>query len=225
MESCARVVGHKVRLNLKPKGEQTAGSEVFGLQKGVWTFPTDEAVDLAAMPFSIDTKLFDVQWTPTDLLVDPKADGVAEGDPLLFAGLFVQYMGLTRMQPIVRSGSLAMIPEDLLSTTLKKPGRIYFAELHAFGGNSGSPVFVDVGGMRKGRLGYEYKLLGVVSGEVFETADFHLQVLTTYTGGVSANSGISIVVPASELKNFIEKSPELQKIRDATVEQASSAVK
>jgi hypothetical protein len=133
-------------------------------------------------------------------------------------------MGKTKMQPIVRSGSIAMLPDETIETTLKKPGHVYLAEVHSFGGNSGSPVFVDTGGLRKSQLGFSFKLLGVVAGEVFEAADFHLQVSTTYDGKVQANSGISMLVPGSEVKALLE-SPQLQKQRDDAVALAKKTLK
>ena len=111
-----------------------------------------------------------------------------------------------------------MMPDELLDTTLHKPGRLYLADVHVFGGNSGAPMFVNLGGLRNGRLavGSSYLLLGVVSGYFSETADFKLQVATTLTGTTAANSGISIVVPADELKALLD-SPEVREQRDAFV--------
>ena len=212
------VVGWYVRLNLKARANDQRGSRLvpLGDVKNLWFLPTDDSVDLAALPLVPDEKLYDFVAVPFAMLSDQKSDALTEGDAVLFTGLFIQYMGQTRMQPIVRSGSLAMLPYEALSTTLKKSGHVYLAEVHAFGGNSGSPMFVDVGGLRRGKLGYEFKLLGVVSGEVFETADFQLQVATTYKGDVSANSGISIVVPAGEIKALLESS-DAQKKRDEAI--------
>jgi len=212
------VVGSYVRLNLRAHANDQPGSRLvpLGDLKNLWSFPTDDSVDLAALLIALDEKLYDFMTVPFAMLSDQKSDALTEGDAVLFTGLFIQYMGQTRMQPIVRSGSLAMLPDETLLTTLKKPGHVYLAEVHAFGGNSGSPMFVDVAGLRRGKLNYEFKLLGVVSGEVYETADFQLQVATTYKGDVSANSGISTVVPAGEIKALLESS-DVQKKRDEAI--------
>jgi hypothetical protein len=108
-----------------------------------------------------------------------------------------------------------MIPEGPMETTLHKSGRIYLAEAHAFHGNSGSPVFVDINRFTNA-ISFSYKFLGVISGEVPETADFSLQVTTTYSANVSANSDISTVVPADEVKSILDSSA-LQGERDAFV--------
>ena len=75
-----------------------------------------------------------------------KADGISEGDPVIFTGLFVQMPGLLKLEPIVRQGSIAMMPDEPIGTTLNKPGSLYLADIHVFGGNSGSPMFVNLGG-------------------------------------------------------------------------------
>jgi hypothetical protein len=109
-----------------------------------------------------------------------------------------------------------------METTLHKPGRVYLTEDHAFAGNSGSPVFIDTG-KYAGVIGSpSYKLLGVISGEVLETSDLTLHVTTTYTASVGANSDVSIVVPASEIRSILYSS-SLQAERDAYLAQLPKA--
>jgi hypothetical protein len=62
--------------------------------------------------------------------------------------------------------------------------------------------------------GFPYRLLGVVSGYFTETQDFYLQVATTLSGIIGANSGISMVVPADELKTLLDLR-EFRERRDA----------
>lgn len=142
---------------------------------------------------------------------------IAEGDPVLFAGFFYQYPGQKKIEPIVRQGIIAMMPDEELTTTLGRLGQVYLADVHVFGGNSGSPVLVNLSGMRNGGFlvgGFPYRLLGIVSGYYYETEDFHLETATTLSGTTNANSGISIVVPAEQLKQLLE-SPELRRQRDS----------
>jgi hypothetical protein len=216
------VANYSVRLNLKAKDSdqnQVSKIEPLGREPN-WFFPADPSVDLAVCPFNIDQNVYDFQTIPANLITTSemiRSIPVTEGDEVMFAGLFVQYTGKTRMEPIVRQGSLAMLPSGTIQTTLNKLGKVYLAEVHVFGGNSGSPMFVNVGGIRGNRLGgAEYKLLGVVSGEFYESSNFELQPAATYKGAVLANSGISMVVPGEELKKLIE-SPPLQQLRDQVV--------
>jgi hypothetical protein len=183
-----------------------------------WSFPEDPASDLATAPFAAQPSEWDIAQIPLAVFVSPdmvNKGEVVEGDPVLFAGLFVQYAGSSRLEPIVRSGSIAMLPEDMIGTTLHKPGHIYLADTHVFNGNSGSPMFVDVDKF-KATIGYDYRLLGVVAGEVYETDDFQLKVSSTFEGTVKANSGISMIVPADDLKQLLLSSA-LQEQRDAVV--------
>ena len=97
-------------------------------------------------------------------------------------------------------------------TTLRKLGPAYFAEAHAFGGNSGSPMFVDMNRFKAGS-GFNYKFLGVVSGEMHESNDFTIQTSSSFTGTVAENSGVSMIVPAQEVKALLML-PSFQKERD-----------
>jgi len=191
---------------------------------GTWEFPQDDAVDLAATNFLGDEKDWDFQVLDDSMFVTGAMldhEDVAEGDPVLFAGLFVQYVGGSKLEPIVRSGIVAMLPRDLIDTTLKKPGHVVLAELHSFGGNSGSPVFAQVP-VSRGSLAFNYKFLGVVAGEVYETNELTLQITTSYKGDIKANSNISMLVPAYELKALLAK-PGFAQQRDAATETSLKA--
>jgi hypothetical protein len=186
----------------------------------LWAFPDDDAVDLAATMFAVSPTDFDLKVIPLSQFVTPEMTQngqVVEGQAVIFTGLFIQYSGTTKLEPVVRSGTIAMLPSDLVPTTLRKPGHIYLAEAHAFGGNSGSPMFVDVNRFN-GVLGIDYRFFGVVTGEVFESAEMTLKVTTSFSGTVSANSNVSVIVPAFEVKKLLLSKP-LQQARDAMVAQ------
>jgi len=182
-----------------------------------WHFSTDDSVDLAVLPFSAPPEVYDYQRIPvgvftTQEMVEKKL--VVEGDPVLFSGLFIQtFQKVHSLEPIVRSGTVALVPNGVMETTLHKLGRVYLAEAHAFNGNSGSPVFVDTNKFAN-IIGTSYKLLGVISGEVPESSDFILRVTTSYTANVLANSDVSVVVPANEIRSILYD-PTLQAERDA----------
>jgi hypothetical protein len=212
------VVNYSVLLNRRVDSTQNeAHAELVSLLGVTWHFSTDESVDLAVIPFSASPGIYDYERIPvgefvTQEMVEKKT--VVEGDPVLFSGLFVQsFQEMHSLEPIVRSGSLAMIPNGVMETTLHKPGRVYLAEAHSFGGNSGSPVFVDTSKFVN-PFGYSYKLLGVISGEVLEGSDLVLHVTTSYNAKIAANSDVSVVVPADEIKKIIDD-PALKAMRDA----------
>jgi len=190
-----------------------------------WVYPDDESVDLAVMQIGAPQSVYDYVVIPnTQFVTDDDIDKklVVEGDPVMFSGLFVQLNALQdshTLEPIVRSGSLAMIPDGTIKTTMNnRQGHLYLAEAHAFGGNSGSPMFVDTSKFA-GVIGISYKFLGVLSGEVFENSDMTLSVTTTLSGQVAANSDVSLVVPAKELMKVLDQ-PALKKLRDTQTQPA-----
>jgi len=186
-----------------------------------WFFPSDEAVDLAILPVAPDQKSFDYLAIPSTMIVTAeqlKTGEIGVNDPVSFAGYFASFPGSIRMEPIVREGVIAMLPEEKLDTTLHKQGRLFLADIHAFHGNSGSPVFVNLGGMHHGvlTLGERYFLLGIISGYYPESAGFSVPAATVLTGEVHDNSGIATVVPGEELTNLLN-SHEVQSDRDRQV--------
>lgn len=186
-----------------------------------WYFPSDDAVDLAVRPFVADSSIYDYQQFPLSMLAtrdEVSKNNIGEGDRVMFTGLFYQFPGLARFEPIVREGVLAMLPDEMLETTLNKRGNLYLADVHVFGGNSGSPMLIDLAGNRNGALiiGSRYELLGVVSGFYHEDADLTLTIADTYKTTVEQNSGIAMVVPADALKALLD-SPSLQAVRDEEI--------
>ncbi len=223
-----RVLNYSVVLNRKGASPDAAPhAEPIRLGRGVnWRFSDDDSVDLAVALFLPSPQDYDFSRIPASFFTTEemaKKKLVVEGDPVLFFGLFIQsFREVHSLEPIVRSGILAMVPNGVMETTLHKPGRVYLTEAHAFAGNSGSPVFVDINKFANAVGGPSYALLGVISGEVLETSDLTLRVATTYTAKVGANSDVSIVVPMSEIKNILD-SPALQAERDALAAQLPRA--
>jgi hypothetical protein len=186
-----------------------------------WAFPTDPSVDIAIAPIGVDQSKLDVIFLPSTLLLsnaDVVQNKVEEGDSVLFTGLFIQMVGQTHSEPIVREGKIAMMPKEQIQTTLHALGDIYLVDCHVFGGNSGAPMFIDLAGQRQDGLilGFNYKLLGVVSGYVKETANFELQTVAAYAGTVDANSGVAIVVPAQKILDLLD-APALKALRDHAI--------
>jgi hypothetical protein len=179
-----------------------------------WVLPKDDSVDLAVIPIfpppSADALAIPLSLFATKDVMNEKK--VAEGARIVFTGFFYQFPGERRIQPIVREGILAMVPDEPLKTTTGLPGTVYLGDVHIFHGNSGSPVFVDT---QTGALGYDFRLLGVVSGNFSEDQEFNLEVDTTIRGTEHANSGIAVIVPADEVKSLIEDDPTLKASREA----------
>lgn len=221
------VVSTTVRLNTEDGGSLTLPlGGLDGTGKPSWYFPTDDSVDLAVTP----VKLPDSP-KPEIMLIGPESMAtrdslrqhrVGEGSTVVITGTFVQFPGERKYQPILRQGILSMIPDEPMKTTTGKAGTVYLADVHVFGGNSGSPVFAkpqdDLTHMG------ENWLIGVVSGYYFEKADSKMEIAITVNGETSANSGVAMIVPIDEVKKLIEDNATLKGFRDAYLSTLKSAV-
>jgi hypothetical protein len=175
-----QVLQTRITINRKPDATHSTPyaetSVLPGAAQG-WNLSADDSVDLAVIPLGVPIETYDYIVITTNLFVaDEEISNkkAVEGDPVIFSGLFIQSFAQThRLEPIVRSGTLAMIPEGQVETTMnRKLGRLLFAEVHSFGGNSGAPVFIDTNKFSGVISSPSYRLLGVISGEVPESADF-----------------------------------------------------
>jgi hypothetical protein len=202
------VLTESIRVNLK-----SGSSKSYSLDTGAWTFPTDDSVDLAVMPLTFpkddDLDMYSLDFSDPGTKDYLHSHRIAEGSPVLISGFFVQYPGVQKFQSIVRQGIVSMMPDEPIKTTMGKLGTLYLADVHIFLGNSGSPVMVAEDAIGVGG----YHLLGVVSGYVYEDANFKVEIATTTTGKVSTNSGIAIIVPVDFLKALLD-SPKLKDARE-----------
>jgi hypothetical protein len=147
-------------------------------------------------------------------------DGIGIGDELQIIGLFVQHRGINRNVPIVRTGTIAAMPDpDELVDTGLGPMEAYLAEVRSLGGLSGSPVFVVVPpGRIKRSAPYTHfatHLLGVIHGH------WDVDVSETdYAAGTEKekiNQGIAVVVPSAKILELIN-APKEQARRKASWE-------
>jgi hypothetical protein len=188
-----------------------------------WYFPTDDAIDLAVIPFAFDLK-YDISRLSTALFLT--ADlwgkyGIVPGDKVMTCGYFMHYAGTHQFQPIVREGSLAMVPDDVINVPIGGKARVYLADLHIIPGNSGSPLFLapasTLGGfVTDSQGGIPYGLIGIVSGYMWEDSSLTLHPATDFEATIHANSGIAVIVPVDQLKELLD-SPEIQHQRDVSL--------
>jgi hypothetical protein len=128
------------------------------------------------------------------------------GAELFFVGLFIPIEGHQRIQPITRYGRISLIPEDPVYWNEEEGYiRVMLAEMMVFPGNSGAPVFVDLG--HTNSKGERYpRLFGVVKGTFTQE---HAGVVgdkgDEYEFRVKNTAGIAGVVPALFLDRFIRQ--------------------
>jgi hypothetical protein len=209
------VVSIAVRMNTLDHGAVILPLSNAGNAK--WIFPEDDSIDLAVTTVKPSWELkpdFRVlQFDNFALRESLRQHRIGEGSTVVVTGYFLQFPGQRKFQPILRQGTLSMIPDEPMKTTTGRLGSVYLADIHIFGGNSGSPVlampqddFVHAG---------ERWFIGVVSGYYFEKANSSMEIATTVKGETAANSGVAMIVPADEVKKLIEDNPILKGYRDA----------
>jgi len=190
-----------------------------------WYFPEVKSVDLAILPGCPDEKLFEYRGVPTTWFVTKEIlsqNDVTENDEIMFPTLFSQYSTDERNYPIIRHGRVSLITDRLIPVGKKKPGvrrSLFLLEATAFPGNSGSPVFLRLGGARdtKGggilQVGLRYFLLGVLEATFPENTEITVGGTITQ---VPLNSGIAGVIPAWQLIDILEQK-ELKDMREQVV--------
>jgi len=157
-------------------------------------------------------------------------DTIGVGDDVFFAGLFSQFYGRRRSQPIVRFGQIALMPDEQISVCMD-PGDstnrtlidAYLVEARSWGGQSGSPAFqfATFGKNNPNYLNqkapwqrsHDVRVLGLVHGHY----DIP-QAIESYDEKVDINAGIAIVVPAQaiiDLLDLEELVDEREQIRKA----------
>jgi hypothetical protein len=193
----------KLRVNLNDgKGSDFITSIPVSDASGnlVWFHDTNDAVDVAATPLLPDQKTVDFKAIPLTLFVDDAtitSQKVAEGDALYFIGLMTQYYGTNRNYPVVRRGTLALMTDEQIETPTGNQNA-FIAELASWPGNSGSPVFLSLSGLRQGNLvmGTNLKFLGILSGSFLNRFKGTMLEATVIEGN-ELNTGISFIVPAA----------------------------
>jgi tetratricopeptide (TPR) repeat protein len=134
---------------------------------------------------------------------------VNENDEILFTGLFDWNPGAKKNYPIVRHGKLASLFEERIPLDRSNPSKtveVHLADVMSFGGNSGSPVFLRLGGLREATNAltpYSYYLLGVMKGFFPEGLNFSIEV-AEMKGSVAQNSGIAAIIPADKILNLLD---------------------
>ena len=190
-----------------------------------WIHPEAPRVDIAVAPWSppkeILFKNIPLSMFVTDDIIEEKKIWV--GDEVLISGLFAHHSGNQRNFPIVRTGNVAMLPDEPVPTSVG-PMEAYLIEARSIGGLSGSPVFVrqpaQVG------LGKTF-FLGLIHGH-WDIPPVNRNDLTTIdtTGTGAVNMGIAIVVPAKKISEILSQPDlvaEIERLKAETLEKQEAA--
>jgi hypothetical protein len=205
-----------LRLNTHNGGSEFLPIALQPLPFGKNLFPSHElGVDLALIQVNLgDFSRFDLMLLPTSLMTT--------GANLFFSGMFSEYLGATKMEPIVRFGRVAMLPQEKVNY-YGVPEDLILAEVFSFGGNSGSPVFYYEGMERQNGNAIVFgapsiKLAGVMQGYFFGnehpigSAAASGATVQSPQGSIPVfppNSGIAAIIPAQKILDILDY-PELK---------------
>ena len=127
--------------------DRNHGAKYIEMPMSAWIMHDDPTVDVAIAAMEFDYALYDHTTIPTKLFLPNNPLGIPHvnaGCDLFFPGLFAHHKGQKANIPIVRTGTIAAMPGEPVST---KFGDViaYLAEARSIGGLSGSPVFAFLG--------------------------------------------------------------------------------
>jgi hypothetical protein len=187
-----------------------------GKRKAMYEFPVDAwwvhpTTDVAVAPLAIALEDFGLRWLPLELLATEdwlREQDVGIGDHIVASGLFSQYPGISRDEPMMRFGRISLIPKEPLRIRSNGPlpsmeFEAILAELAAWGGQSGSPAFVYFSIDRHLFAGAQIelkkpspRLLGLIHGHYVIPERMEITASDPSEAHIRHNSGIAIIIPA-----------------------------
>lgn len=191
--------------------------------------PGGVSVDVAVTPLALDADyiVIGLDTFVTDAALSSESIGV--GDEVFLTGLFVNHYGRLRNTPVVRTGTIALMPEEPIESQL---GLIdaYLIEARSVGGLSGSPVFVHIAPAVRWRrepvkeiqFGTKFYLLGLMHGHWETSSAGRGDQLDALPETERLNVGIAIVVPAQKILDTLAQ-PRIEQWRTATEAEVRAA--
>ena len=198
-----------------------------------FTHPQDRNCDIAVAGFICSFDTFDWRSTalPTGVLTKEyiEKNYVGCGDEVFTAGLLVSHFGRNKNVPIIRTGTIAAMPDDPVDLGTKLGVQeVYLIESRSIGGLSGSPVFLHTPPFRiiddkvASMDGHQTEYIMGVNIGLFETSA-HSDKLRTEEADrrehflEAMSAGIAVVVPIQKAIDIIRDTPDLQKGREMSL--------
>lgn len=183
-----------------------------------WEYPGDDGVDIAVFR-SLHFEGTKYQPLPLDLIATKETfaeNVIRQTDRIIFPSLLINFMGSAQNYPVIRDGSIALIPGERVPMRYMVGSRevvtrqeVILVDATSVQGASGSPIFLWPGPRLKGKsfhiAGTKPYLLGIMHGfypavprEAFEVETSHERTM------YSENSGIAIIFPSWKLHDIFE---------------------
>jgi len=211
-----------------------------GVQKDIhvptstWKFHATTDVAVCAVDWPENGKNLDVMAIPiTRLPQGPEgiyANQVVEGEEVIVCGLLTSFPGSNRIQPIIRTGKIALMPHEKIRIELdhKNSGDVdaYLLEMISWPGLSGSPVIVypnrNPANSRRVDFMLPYLLLGLIHGTLEYDKEVKFSRERTI---VRLGSGIAVAIPAESIREVLMNNRDLKQQRLELLEQIKSEKK
>lgn len=207
----AEITGNKFFVRVNLKDGQAADFNGLGNEK--WWFHPDEskACDVAVFNLRIPPEVssqLDFAQLPIETCLDDgkiKTLEIGEGDDVFAVGLFAHHHGTKKNNPIIRTGNIAMMPDEPVPTSKFGDMEVYLIESRSIGGLSGSPVFV----LKQTVTNWAIHLLGLIHGHWDVDTNAIIDTHTSDKSGIKAgvNVGIAMVAPAKKIVETICQQP------------------
>ena len=196
------------------------GSPPYDVPAPIASWRVHSTTDVAVCPIDWpEGQTLDAMVLPISKLPKDKSEIVSnyigEGDEVMIIGLLTHFPGSKRIQPIVRSGRIALMPHEKISVDVnnerKEEVDAYLIEIMSWPGLSGSPVIIYPNRNPRNSRSVDFLLpflvLGVFHGPVeLETdEDFSLGEVIVRVG-----SGIAIVIPGEAVYDLLMNDPKLK---------------
>ena len=137
-----------------------------------WVFHKDKNVDIAIIPFGLNTKKDDVKTIPDDLFLS--MDRLFELYDVFFLSYQPGVADKKKINPIIRTGIISLINDD----------KTFYIDGFSFPGNSGSPLFLkptfkrfDENNIIFGKDPLAWKFVGII-GEYIPYQDIAISLQT-----------------------------------------------
>lgn len=190
--------------------------------KDYWEHP-DDGVDLAVFR---SLHFYETKYEALSLdLIATKgifeSEEIRQTDRIIFPSLLINFVGSARNYPVMRDGTVALIPDEKVPLRYKVGSReivtqqeVILLDATSVPGASGAPIFLGPGPRIKGNAfalgGNKPYLLGVMHGFYHAAPRELIDIHITKTASMYAeNSGIAIVCPSWRLREILDL-PELK---------------
>lgn len=193
-----------------------------------WEHPSDEGVDISAFrTLHFSQAEYDV--VPLELIATKDIFNelnICETDRIIFPSMLINFMGLSKNYPVVRNGTIALIPKEKVPLKYKVGSKeiitkqeVILVDATSIPGASGSPIFLWPGPRLKNKTyqigGTKPYLLGIMHGfypawpkEIIELETTEAKLM------YQENSGVAIIFPSWKLNDIFRQEKFLNRIEE-----------